>query len=86
MSYTLVIHKQVKKKLQSLARPTRDRIVEKLVTLSDNPDNPGLDIKRLEGAPYYRLRVGDWRIIYARQNELKILGIELIKPRGDAYQ
>jgi mRNA interferase RelE/StbE len=54
--------------------------------LGDNPDDPALDVKRLTGEPYYRLRVGDWRVIYDRQVQLKIISIEKIKPRGDAYK
>jgi mRNA interferase RelE/StbE len=43
-------------------------------------------VKRLQGEPYYRLRVGDWRVIFDRQDAVKIIAIELIKPRGDAYK
>lgn len=86
MSYTLYIKRQAAKKLKSLARPDRFRIVEKVEQLATNPDNPELDTKKLEGEPYYRLRVGDWRIIYDRQDDVKIIAIEKLKPRGDAYK
>ncbi len=33
-----------------------------------------------------RLRVGSWRVIFDRQDELKVIAIEKIKPRGDAYK
>lgn len=59
MSYTLLIHRQAKKTLQSLSRPDKTRITEKIMTLGINPDDAQLDIKRLQGLPYYRLRVGD---------------------------
>lgn len=86
MSYTLYIKRQAEKKLKTLGRPDRFRIVEKIEQLANNPDNPELDTKKLEGEPYYRLRVGDWRIIYDRQDDLKIIAIEKLKPRGDAYK
>ncbi|MFJ5447000.1 type II toxin-antitoxin system RelE/ParE family toxin [Methylobacillus methanolivorans] len=86
MSYTLYIKRQAEKKLKSLGRPDRFRIVEKIEQLANNPDNPELDTKKLEGEPYYRLRVGDWRIIYDRQDDVKIIAIEKLKPRGDAYK
>jgi len=57
-----------------------------LWTLGANPDDPTLDIKPLQGQPYYRLRVGDWRIIYDREDEVKIIAIEKIKPRGGGIQ
>ena len=86
MPYALIVRRQAKRKLQSLSRVERNRIVEKIVLLGENPDNPQLDIKPLAGSPFYRLRVGDWRIVYDRQDDLKIIAIEKIKPRGDAYK
>lgn len=86
MSYTLLIKKQAKKALQSVPQPDRTRITEKIVLLGKAPDNPSLDIKKLQGEPYFRLRVGSWRIIFDRYDEVKIISIEKIKPRGDAYK
>ena len=86
MRYILLIKKQAKKVLQSLDRIDRNRIAEKIKLLGDNPDNPILDIKPLQGQPYYRLRVGQWRIIFDRDDEVKIIAIEKIKPRGGAYK
>jgi mRNA interferase RelE/StbE len=86
VSYSVVIRTQAKKKLQSLSRPDRVRIAEKIHQLGENPDNPALDTKRLEGEPYYRLRVGGWRVIYDRDDTVKVIAIDKIKPRGDAYK
>jgi mRNA interferase RelE/StbE len=47
-------------------------------------ENP--DIKKLQGEPYFRLRVGKWRIIFDRDDEIKIIAIEKIKSRGDVYK
>ncbi|MBA2654436.1 MAG: type II toxin-antitoxin system RelE/ParE family toxin [Gammaproteobacteria bacterium] len=86
MDYTLLIKRQAKKTLQKLSRPDRNRITEKIMALGANPDDPTLDVKPLQGQPYYRLRVGDWRVIYDRDDEVKIIAIEKVKPRGDAYK
>ena len=86
MRYSLLIKKQAKKALESLGRPDRNRIAEKIKCLGENPDNPSLDIKRLLGEPYYRLRVGQWRILFDRDDEIKIIAVEKIKPRGGAYK
>jgi len=86
MSYTLIIKRQAKKKLQSLSRPDRFRIAEKIERLGENPDDPALDVKKLTGQPFYRLRIGQWRVIFDRQDTLKIIAIETLKPRGDAYK
>ncbi len=86
MTYSIIIRKQAKKKLQSLGRPDRTRIAEKIVLLGQNPDSTELDVKPLTGQPNYRLRVGDWRVIFDRQDDVKIIAIEKIKPRGDVYK
>lgn len=86
MAYTIIIKRQAKKKLQSLSATDRNRITEKLVLLGDDPDDLSLDIKPITGELYFRLRVGNWRIIFDRQDKVKIIAIEKIKPRGDAYK
>lgn len=86
MTYTIQIKKQAKKKLESLPRTLRARLTEKIMTLGLNPDSKELGTKHLAGSPFYRMRVGDWRIVYDRDNELKIISIERIKARGDVYK
>ena len=68
------------KVINSMDRPTKQRIkagIEKL---------PAGDIKPYKGSPgTYRLRVGDWRILFAYPEEDTIL-IEKIGPRGGVYK
>lgn len=86
MPYAVLIRRQAQKKLQSLPRNERARLAEKISQLGHDPDDPTLDTKALAGVPLHRLRVGDWRIIYNRQDAVQIIAIEKIKPRGDAYK
>ena len=86
MPYQILMRRQAQKKLQSLPRKERFRLTEKISQLGRDPDDPGLDTKPLAGVPLHRLRVGDWRIIYDRQDAVQIIAIEKIKPRGDAYK
>lgn len=86
MTYTLLIKRHARQTLKNLSRPDRNRITEKIMLLGKDPDDPTLDIKRLQGQLYYRLRMGDWRVIYERDDEVKIIAIEKIKSRGGAYK
>jgi len=86
MAYQIEIRRQAKRKLESLSRLDRLRITDAIDELGQNPDSPVLDVKRLKGATSYRLRVGDWRVIYSRFDRLKIITIEKIGARGDIYQ
>jgi len=54
--------------------------------LGKNPDNSQLDITKLKGASGYRIRVGQWRVIYDRDDVIKIISIEKIGARGDVYK
>ena len=43
------------------------------------------DIKRLQGSHEYRLRVGDWRVRFERDDQHLIITIVRVLPRGRAY-
>ena len=60
-------------------------IVQKIKELADNPHGMR-NVKKLTNHPGYRLRVGDWRVLYTvHENELLIQVIS-IKIRGEAYK
>ena len=68
------------KTINSLDRPTKQRIKKAVEEL------PKGDIKPLSGSKgLYRLRVGDWRVVFSYPAADVVL-IEKIKPRGDVYK
>ena len=84
--YKVTIRKQAQKKLASLTEKQRIPISEAVRFLGLNPDDERLDIKKLVGRSGYRVRVGSWRIIYERNDYLRIISIEKIGARGDIYK
>lgn len=70
--------KQAIKFLSKQDKPTRIRIIEAIKQL------PQGDVKKLQGQKSYRLRVGDYRIIFDRNGD--ILYIEKIDNRGQIYK
>lgn len=46
----------------------------------------GTDIKKLNGHNLYRLRVGNYRILYMIDEEIRLINIENIDNRGDVYK
>jgi mRNA interferase RelE/StbE len=54
--------------------------------LAADPDRTDMDIKPLAGRPGFRVRIGDYRVIYEHRDEIKVLAIERIAPRGDVYK
>lgn len=44
------------------------------------------NVTKLVGRPGYRLRVGDWRVIYELQNQQLVMLVVKIGPRGEVYE
>jgi mRNA interferase RelE/StbE len=88
MSWKIEIKPTAEKSYLKLDRKTRKRIKKSLLELekSDNhlmhPKVRSL-IGKLRGD--YRLRVGDWRVLFTPDKDQKIIHVYAILPRGDAY-
>jgi mRNA interferase RelE/StbE len=86
MPYLVKIRRQARQKLKLLSRPDRLRLTDAISELANNPDHNSLDVKPLENSNLYRLRVGKWRVLFERFDEIRILSVEKIGPRGDIYK
>jgi mRNA interferase RelE/StbE len=58
----------------------------KIEQLASDPFASNNNVKKLEGRPGFRLRVGDWRVIYEIQNNRLVIFIVAVAPRGGAYK
>ena len=84
--YNLKYRRQARNYLARLPSKVKSKIVNKLHELKENPDDPNLDIDRLKGGLGYRLRIGQYRIIYTRHDLVLIIEVVKIRPRGDVYK
>jgi mRNA interferase RelE/StbE len=57
----------------------------KLDELAIDPTAARRNVKPLRGRPGFRLRIGDWRVIYELDHEQPRLIVLDIGPRGDIY-
>ena len=82
MKYTILVSKTFQKQFHSLENNVQERIISALKTLEDDPFHScsGTDIKKLSHTEptKYRLRVGNYRIIYTVE-EKTIKVIEVFK-------
>ena len=74
------------KMLQRLLSNIAKTIVRKINQLAENPYAPNNNIARLRGEPGYRLRIGDWRVLYEIHDDTLIIEIVKIGPRGGVYR
>jgi mRNA interferase RelE/StbE len=74
------------RQFQKLSEPYRSKIAKKILSLEDNPLPSGM--KRLKGHhSLYRVRVGDYRVIYHVDFQAKNVVIARIRIRsGDTYK
>jgi mRNA interferase RelE/StbE len=67
--------------MRRLDRPTPARLVTAIDGL------PAGDVKRLRGkARLWRLRVGQWRVIFGRRDRDRVIDVIAVRPRGRAYR
>jgi mRNA interferase RelE/StbE len=75
------------RQLRAVPQPTALTILRALTTLGDDPRRQDADIKKLTGyADRYRLRVGDYRVIYEITGEQLIILIVGVGHRREAYR
>jgi mRNA interferase RelE/StbE len=85
MTYRIEVKPSAADALAKIPEPRRRRIVRKIDRLADNPRPRGAIL--LEGpSSLYRIRVGDYRIIYQIQDAALVVLVVRIGQRGDVYR
>jgi len=85
MTYTIDLKPSVEKDLAHLSKSVVARLMTRIENLKTDPF-PRQAIK-LEGAErFYRIRVGDYRIIYGIDSQTRRITIHYIRHRREAYR
>jgi len=63
-----------------------ERIKKKIQIVALDPYAVNNNCTRLQGRSGYRLRVGDWRVIYKIDDAIEVLSVQKIASRGSIYQ
>jgi mRNA interferase RelE/StbE len=83
--YTVVTSKSFAKELSRLPVHWQRRIVEKVREIAADPYARHNNVTRLQGRDGYRLRVGDWRVIYELHDDRLELWVLEVGTRGGIY-
>ncbi|MDP1678144.1 MAG: type II toxin-antitoxin system RelE/ParE family toxin [Bacteroidota bacterium] len=84
MKYSVTISRSAEKDFNRLPSQTQRLVTQNILSLEDFPRPIG--IKKLRGREEYRLRVGDYRILYTIDDLNKIIDIVVIRHRKDVYR
>ena len=83
--YSLRIKKSARKELEAVAtKSDRRRIIERIESLAENPRPIGS--RKLSGRERYRVRQGQYRILYTIENDVLIIHVIKIGHRKDVYR
>jgi len=84
MIFNVSYSNQAKKFMKKAERILLERLIEKIEILREEPINT--DTKKIVGAKgLFRVRIGDYRILYEVDYTDKLIGIVTIDKRDDVY-
>ena len=83
-NYHVHIKRSAEKELDALPRRTRDRIGERLLKLETDPRSR--DVKKLQGQVAYRLRVGNYRVLFTIDDDARTVMVYAVGHRRDVYR
>lgn len=84
MSYSLFVEAKADKDLGKLPPDVQERIDVAIDGLADDPNPPGA--RKLQGREGYRIKVGDYRVLYAVNEEEMTVTILRVGHRKNVYR
>ena len=84
MTYQIIIEKTARKEIQKINPADQITIIQAIKKLAYEPRPIGC--KKLKGRMAWRVRAGDYRIIYEIQDNLLIVTIITVGHRRDVYK
>ena len=83
-SYKLLIKPSAAREIHSLPAADHKRVVARIRTVADDPRPSGTE--RLSGDEKYRIRQGDYRVLYSIDDAAKTVVIVKVGHRRDVYR
>lgn len=86
MRYSIQFLKRAERDLAALPERDRIRIARRIEELSENPWAPGAVALKGAFPNHYRLRVGDYRVIYQVEKKVLVMVVVRIGHRREIYR
>lgn len=84
MTYTVLILRRAQKELAGLTDEPYERVKNAIEALRENPRPPGC--RSLTGRQGWRIRIGNYRVIYEIDDEQRVVIVLHIGHRKDVYR
>lgn len=84
MSYQVTLTRRAQRQLNAIAEPHHARIEARMADLGDNPRPHGC--LKLTGQPFWRIRVGHYRVVYEIHDEQLLVAVIEVGHRRDVYR
>ncbi len=84
MPYAVYLKRSAEKDLEGLPREVHRKIIKRLLSLIVNPRPPGA--KKLWGGERYRIRAGNYRILYIIDDALQKIEVSAVGHRREVYR
>ena len=84
MKWQVILKRSARKELERLPDEVIQRIYDQLVVLQENPFPR--QSKKLKGGEGYRLRVGDYRVLYDLDEKHHMANVYAVRHRREAYR
>lgn len=82
--YSVLIKPSAVKELEKINKKDARRITQRIIGLSENPKPEGCE--KLSGEDKFRLRQGNYRIVYSVEDRTKIVVVVKIGHRREVYR
>jgi mRNA interferase RelE/StbE len=85
VSCRVTFARSARKELQALDKQVASRLFSRIRTLAEDPRPPGC--RKLRGAgDLWRIRVGDYRVLYSVNDDESWVDVVAVRHRRDAYR
>ena len=83
-AYSVVIKRSAEKEIEHLPAGIRRLVVRRILALADDPRPHGS--QKLAGEDKYRIRQGDYRVVYTIEDAIVTVTVVRVAHRSDVYR
>jgi mRNA interferase RelE/StbE len=83
-NYRILIKKSAAKELEAIPRKDRERIISRIQALGSDPRPLGSE--KFAGDEKYRIRQGDYRVLYQIEDDAVLVVVVKVAHRREAYR